>query len=145
MKLSEENRMSLLVSIHQMIEEQANFTVNDIENKRINQLINYPPNGGLTESEKNELSKLTLNPDLKSALRKVLASNTADVFFSFLNIIDGTIDPTVEYGEWGEVMLVDFNEENEIESMLHDNFYGSYWDWKEKRSNPGWKLDLTDE
>lgn len=145
MKLSEENRMSLLVSIHQLIEEQANFTVNDIENKRINQLINYPPNGGLTESEKNELSKLILNTDLKSALRKVLASNTADVFFSFLNIIDGTIDPTVEYGEWGEVMLVDFNEENEIESMLHDDFYESYWDWKEKRTNPGWKLDLMDD
>ena len=145
MKLSEENKMSLLVSIHQLIEERANHTINDIENQRINQVINYPPNGGLTELEKSELLKLNLSPNLKSALRKVLASSTSDVFFSFLNILDGTIDPTVEYGEWGEVMLVDFDEENEMDSMIHDDFYSTYWDWKEKRTNPGWKLDLLDE
>lgn len=29
--------------------------------------------------------------------------------------------------------------------MLHDDFYETYWDWKEKRINPGWKLDLLDE
>jgi len=144
MKLSENNKKTLLVSIHQSIEENASHTVNELENKRINQLINYPPNGGLTESEKLELEKLEINPTLKSALRKVLASNTGDVFFSFLNIIDGTADPNVEFGEWGEVMIVDFEEENEIESMLHDVFYGTYWDWKEKRGNPGWKLDLLD-
>ncbi|WP_146746594.1 hypothetical protein [Sinomicrobium soli] len=78
-------------------------------------------------------------------MRKVLASNTADVFFSFLNIVDGTADPNIEFGEWEEVMLVDFDEDNEMDSMLHDDFYGTYWDWKEKRPNPGWKLDLLDE
>ena len=88
---------------------------------------------------------MELNSTLKSALRKVFASNTADVIFSFLNIIDGTSDPTVEFGEWKEVMLVDFNDGNEMDSMLHDDFYETYWDWKEKRINPGWKLDLLDE
>ncbi|MCF1423070.1 hypothetical protein [Mangrovimonas futianensis] len=145
MKLSEENKMSLLVSIHQMIEENANYIANDIESNKINRLINYPPNGGLTESEKEEVSKLSGNPVLKSALRKILASNTSDVFFGFLNILDGTSDPTVEYGEWGEVMLVDFDEENEMDSMLHEDFFGTYWDWKEKRKNTSWKLDLLDE
>ena len=43
MKLSEENKMSLLVSIHQMIEENANYTANDIESNKINQLINLSP------------------------------------------------------------------------------------------------------
>ncbi len=137
--------MSLLVSIHQLIEESANHTVNDIDNNKTDNLIDYPPNGGLTDAEKLELSKLSGNPILKSALRKVLASNTSDAFFGFLNILDGTSDPTVEYGEWGEVMLVDFDEENEMDSMLHDDFFGTYWDWKEKRPNPGWKLDLLDE
>ncbi|GGI56873.1 hypothetical protein [Winogradskyella haliclonae] len=145
MKLSENNKKTLLVSIHQSIEENASHTVNDLERKRINRLINYPSNGGLTESEKTELEKLEINPTLKSALRKVFASNTADVFFSFLNIVDGTTDPNIEFGEWEEVMLVDFDEENEMDSMLHDDFYGTYWDWKEKRPNPGWKLDLLDE
>ncbi len=85
MKLSENNKKSLLVSIHQLIDENASHTANDLENNRINQLINYPSNGGLTELEKSELKKLEINPTLKSALRKVLASNTADVFFGFLN------------------------------------------------------------
>lgn len=145
MKLSENNKKSLLVSVHQLIEENASHTINELELKKTEQLINYPSNGGLTESEKLELEQLEFNQTLKSALRKVFASNTADTFFAFLNIIDGTIDPTVEFGEWEEVMLVDFNEENEIDTMLHDDFYGTYWDWKEKRTDPGWKLDLLDE
>ena len=81
MKLSENNKKTLLVSIHQSIEENASHTVNDLEHKRLNRLINYPSNGGLTESEKTELKKLEINPTLKSALRKVFASNTADVLF----------------------------------------------------------------
>lgn len=145
MALSENNKKSLLVSVHQLIEESANHTVNDLENKRINQIIDYPSNGGFTDSEKSELEKLEVNSNLKSALRKVLASNTADVFFSFLNIVDGTADPTIEYGDWQDVMLVDFDEENEMDSMLHDDFYETYWDWKEKRPNPGWTLDLLEE
>ncbi len=145
MKLSEENKKTLLVSIHKMIEEYANHTANDIEHNRIERLINYPSNGGLTDVEKEEITKISGNSDLKSALRKVIASNTAEVFFSFLNIIDGTSDPEIEYGEWTEIMLVDFNEENEVDSMLHDDFYGTYWDWKEKRNNTNWKLDLIDD
>ena len=145
MKLSENNKKSLLVSIHQLIEENASNTADELEQKRTNHLINYPSNGGFTELERLELEQLEFNPTLKSALRKIFASNTADTFFSFLNIIDGTIDPTVEYDEWEDVMLVDFNEENEIDSMLHDDFYETYWDWKEKRTDPGWKLDLLDE
>ena len=128
-----------------MIEEYANHTANDIEFERLNRLIDYPSNGGLTQIEKEEISKLSGNPNLKSALRKVLASNTASVFFSFLNILDGTADPEVEYGEWTDVMLVDLSEDNEIDSMLHDDFYGTYWDWKEKRQNTNWKLDILED
>ncbi|MFN3195665.1 MAG: hypothetical protein ACE364_06950 [Chlorobiota bacterium] len=78
-------------------------------------------------------------------MRKVFASNTADVFFSELSIVDGTADPTVEFGNWEEVMLVDFDEKYKMDSMLHDDFYGTYWDWREIRPNPGWRLDLLDE
>lgn len=74
-----------------------------------------------------------------------MASNVSDVFFGFLNILDGTSDPLIEYEKWSEVMLIDFSEQKEVDSMLHDDFFGTYWDWKEKRGNPGWKLDLLDE
>ena len=132
MKLSEENRRILLVNIHDLIAEYANITANDIQCERIDQLINYPSNGGLTEIEKKELEKLTGNETLKSALRKILASNSADVIFSVLNIIDGTADPEIDSADWGEVMLVDFSEEYEDTEMLHDEFFSTYWDWKKK-------------
>jgi hypothetical protein len=144
LKLSEENRRILLVNIHNLIAEYANTTANDIQYKRTNQLINYPSNGGLTEEEKTEIEKLNGNEKLKSALRKVLASNAADVIFSLLNIIDGTADPDIDSANWGEIMLVDFSEENEATEMLHDEFFSTYWDWKEKKKM-NWKLDLLDE
>lgn len=145
MKLSNENKLTLLLSLHQSIEESANSSANDIQHGRTNQLINYPPNGGFTEDETIELEKLKNNQILKSALRKVIASSISDTLFELFNIIDGTTDPATEVGEWSEVMLVDFDEENEVDSMLHDEFFETYWDWKEKRNNTNWKLDLIDE
>jgi len=144
LKLSEENRRILLVNLHNLIAQYANMTANHIQHERINQLINYPSNGGLTGKEKSELKKLKGNEELKSALRKVLASNSADVIFSLLNIIDGTADPDIESATWSEVMLVDFSEENEMTEMLHDEFFSTYWDWKEKKKM-NWNLDLINE
>lgn len=130
MRLSNENKMSLLISLHQSIEISSNSTANDIENGRTNQLINYPPNGGLTESETEQIENLKGNKILKSALRKVIASSISDTLFELFNIIDGTSDPETEVGKWSQVMLVDFDEENEVDSMLHDDFFETYWDWK---------------
>ena len=82
--------------------------------------------------------------NLKSALRKILASTTSDVFFEFFNIIDGTSDPDPGTGEWSEINLVDKTEDNdENAAFLHDDFYGSYWEWKARRKNSNWALDLT--
>lgn len=144
MKLSEENKRILLVNLHNLIAEYANTTANHIQNKRTDQLINYPSNGGLTDEEKGEIEKLNGNEILKSALRKVLASNSADVIFSLLNIIDGTADPDFDSAIWGEVMLVDLSAENEVTGMLHDEFFSTYWEWREK-TKVNWKLDLLDE
>ncbi|MFN3195664.1 MAG: hypothetical protein ACE364_06945 [Chlorobiota bacterium] len=65
MKLSENNKKTLLVSIHQLIEENANHIVNDLDDKRVNEIINYPSNGGLTQLEKLELERLEISPILK--------------------------------------------------------------------------------
>ena len=144
MKLSEENRKILLINLHDLIVEHANATANDIQHKRTSKIISYPSNGGLTEAEKKEVEKLNGNEILKSALRKILASNSADVIFSFLNIIDGTADPDIASANWGEVMLVDFSEDDETTEMLHDEFFSTYWDWKEKK-RMSWKLDMINE
>jgi len=143
MKLSEENKKTLLLSVHKAIEEYAGHTANHLFHNRTNKLINYPPNGGLTEEEKEALGQLKENEVLKSALRKVIAGNTADVFFDFFNILDGTADP--ETGKWSEVLLIDKPEDfDDHQEFLHDSFYETYWDWKEKRKNKNWSLDLTE-
>lgn len=81
MRLSTENKTTLLIHLHKSIEETANTNANNLFHGRLNQLINYPPNGGLTDNELKALEELRGKEDLKSALRKVLASTTADVFF----------------------------------------------------------------
>ena len=142
MRLSAENKSTLLIHLHKSIEESANTNTNHIIYGRINQLINYPPNGGLTENEIKALEELKGKEDLKSALRKILASTTADVFFDILNIIDGTADPDPVTGKWTEVMIVDKPDgmDEDVE-LLHDDFYATYWDWKGKRQNTNWSLD----
>ena len=105
----------------------------------------YPPNNGLTDDELIELEKLTNNKVLKSALRKVFADNSAGIVFELMNLIDQTTDPDEDIGEWSGLSLVDFNEEiEENDEMLHDNFFETYSDWKEKRQNKDWQLDSTD-
>lgn len=142
MELSAENRTTLLIHLHKSIEDTASANANYIIHGRLNQLINYPPNGGLTESEINALNELKGKEELKSALRKILASTTADVFFDIFNIIDGTADPDPGTGKWTEVMLVDKPEDFDGDiQFLHDDFYGTYWDWKEIRPNTDWSLD----
>ena len=143
MELSEENKKTLLLSVHKTIEEFAGHTANNLFHNRTNRLINYPPNGGLTEAEKEALSQLKENEVLKSALRKVIASNTAEVFFDFFNILDGTADP--ETGKWSEVLLIDKPDDfDEYQEFLHDSFFETYRDWKEKRKNTNWSLDLSE-
>jgi len=145
MGLSTENKSTFLIQLHKSIEDFANNNANHIFQGRLNQLITYPPNGGLTKEESDSLEQLKGKEGLKSALRKIFASTTADVFFDIFNIIDGTADPDPGLGEWTEVMLVDKPENlgDEVE-FLHDEFYATYWDWKEKRQNTNWKLDTLE-
>jgi hypothetical protein len=145
MKLSEENRTTLLTNLHKCVEESANLMANHINNGGTNKSIHYPPNGGLTDEEKQALEHLKNNDTLRDALRKVLASNSASVIFELFNIIDGTGDPDPGTGEWSEVMLIDkpANFHQHVE-FLHDHFYETYWNWREKRQ-ANFKLDLLDD
>ena len=143
MQLSEENKKTILIHLHKSIEVASNTTANHIFHGRSNKLINYPPNGGLTENEIKAIEDLKGNEDLKSALRKLFASTTSDVLFDFFNLVDGTSDPDPGGAEWREIMIVDKPEdfEDDVE-FFHDDFYGSYWDWKEIRVNKNWSLDI---
>ncbi len=143
MQFSEENRQTLLVALHQVVEEQAVAHANELVRGR-SQRLDYPSNGGLSAEEAMAIQAIQGNTLLQSALRKILASCAAGAVFDFLNLIDGTSDP--EHGDWSGVMLVDRPEEIEEHwQFLHDAFYETYWDWRAKRRNKNWRLDNLPE
>jgi hypothetical protein len=146
MKLSDQNIKTLMLSIHQKIEEYANDTSEYLNKGEIQDLLSYPPNCGFNDKEIHSLNKITKDTDLQSALRKILANNSAGVVFEIMNLIDGTTDPDEDSGEWTEIALIDKSDKiEENDEMLHDSFYSTYWDWKEIRPDTSWKLDNLDE
>ena len=146
MKLSEHNINTLMLFLHQKIEEDAEYVADELEKGNLTKFLTYPPNGGLTELEESSLNKLKNDPILKSALRKILADNSAGVLFELLNIIDGTSDPDENLGKWTEISFVNKTDElTENPEMLHDQLYSKYWDWKKIRPIKKWKLDNHNE
>ena len=148
MTLSAKNAKALLFDLNQDIEEYAADTVENIIELKNFDGLTFPPNGGLTSSEKAELSKLENNEDLKNALRKILADNTAGVIFNMLNLFDGTASPKHYYDAWTGVRLIDEEPSAESETFddtLHDGLYEVYWEWRHARKSSSWKLDLLDD
>lgn len=144
MELSNKNTKILLLDTHQDIEEYAVSLVDNILEKKDFTFLAYPPNCGFTELEIEELKKLDNNEHLKNALRKVLAENSAGVVFSMLNLLDGTSSPKNDNGDWTGLQVVDEDptaDSDFADDFLHDQFFETYWDWKEIRGDKGWKLD----
>jgi hypothetical protein len=134
MQLSVHNQKTLMIHIHNSIQELSARTCDHIFRGETEELINYPPNGGLTKEEIASLEILKNNEPIKSALEKIVKANNADLLFALFNIIDGTADPDPGLGKWTEVLLIDRPENfNDHYEFLHDAFYETYWDWKEKQ------------
>ena len=142
MEFSEENRTTLMIHLHQTIEQQTVNVTDDLLNGEYSKLAIYPPNGGLTAREIEALEILKGNEGMRSALRKILADNSAAVLFDLFNVIDGTGDPDPATGEWSEVVIIDRPDDYaENHEMLHDEFFSTYDEWKAKRSDTDWSLD----
>ena len=126
MELSNQNAIALLLDLNQDVEEYAEATVKNIIEDKNFDVLTYPPNNGLTDLEKAELNKLDNNEDLKSALRKVIADNSAGIIFNMLNLLDGTGSPKLHYDNWSGVKLVDEEHQkgaHQFDDMLHDGFF----------------------
>lgn len=135
-----------MLTLHQKIEEYAATIADKLKQGETNYLLSYPPNCGFTHEELQALDKLRDDDPLRSALIKILADNSAGVLFELLNLVDGTTDPDEELGNWTGVAIVDSDESiEENEEMLHDNFYATYWDWKDIRPDTSWTLDNYEE
>jgi hypothetical protein len=143
MKVSAENLDVLFLQIHRKIEETADKVATGLMNHSSANLINYPPNGGLTESELNALKTIQADDHVKSGLRKIIADSCAAVVLDILSNIDGVTDPETDFDKWKGVKLVDNSDDVEESNdlMLHDKLYDSYWEWRKRRGSKEWKLD----
>ncbi len=148
MNLSNKNAKILLLDTHQDIEEYADSLTDKILSKGEMDFLAYPPNGGLTESEKQELRKLGDNENLRNALRKVIADNSAGIVFNMFNLFDGTGSPKNDSEKWTGIKLIDDQpnaEPEPVDDWLHDKFFETYWDWKKLRGTKNWSLDLESD
>lgn len=142
MKLSDYNMKTLMISLHSTIEEHAEYISDKLNCGLAEDMLVYPPNCGFTKEEIQSLEKVKNDPILQSALRKVLADNSAGVLFEMMNWIDSTSDPNEEFGKWKGLAFVDKTDEiEENDEMLHDALFSTYWDWKEIRPQKDWNLD----
>ncbi len=140
----EDKLAALLVECHRLIEESASLTASALVNHSAMQHICYPPNAGLNKAERSALGSIENTPELESALRKVIANAAAAPLFSLFSCIDGVADPSEYDKEW---LGLKFSEptDGDSQQMLHDDFFETYWRWREIRNNPGWKLDALQE
>jgi len=122
MELSNQNAIALLLDLNQDVEEYAEATVKNIIEDKNFDVLTYPPSNGLTDLEKAELNKLDNNEDLKSALRKVIADNSAGIIFNMLNLLDGTGSPKLHYDNWTGVKLFD-EEPNDLSRVFKDTLH----------------------
>ncbi|WP_420630431.1 hypothetical protein [Candidatus Leptofilum sp.] len=143
--ISEQQKQALFVEIHKAIEEA---TVLAIERFSLGQEADlaYPPNGGLTEKEKSELTKLSINSNQKSALRKIIADAASYPIFRFLTLLDGVSDPEGYEGDWPGFTLQSKDDNFEdSDTFLHDDMDSAYWEWRKIRPSSDWKLDNLDD
>lgn len=94
----------------------------------------YPPNHGFSRDETAAIASIPKTPAMESALRKLVASAAASPVFHLLCLADGVADPAP---------LADVQDSDSTVAglMLHDGFYESYWAWRRRRPDPGWRLD----
>lgn len=137
-------RGALLVEAHRVIEEVATSVAANLRAGRA-EAASYPPNGGLTDTEREALSRLKLEGDSESALRKIVADAAAAVLFQIFCVVDGVADPESFRQGWPGLRIRQADESDAYDPFWHDDFLESYWVWRRARPNPGWRLDLLRE
>lgn len=126
------NRHALFHEMHRSIEESAPVSLRQLM-EGVPELT-YPPNHGFERDELEALAALPRTPALERALRKVVADAAAHPLFHLLSLADGIADvPDLEDVQSEDLLAA--------EIMLHDGFYESYWTWRRRRPDPGWRLD----
>jgi len=139
--LDDKQREALFVDVHREIEVAAHRAAEAITGLRAVPDLAYPPNGGLTPQEANALRDHGADREAVSAIRKIIADAAAGPMFAFLSMLDGVADPSACGGPWGSFHIVAATEMEREHLMLHDVLFDTYWLWRDRRPDPGWRLD----
>lgn len=133
--LEDLDRHTLFHEMHRSIEEAATVSVKKLMDHAPE--LDYPPNHGFLPDELDALTSLPRTQALERALRKVIADAAAYPLFHLLCLLDGVADAP-------ELEGVAACDQGDVEIMLHDGLYESYWAWRRRRADPGWRLDTYD-
>lgn len=137
-KLRENNLLQLMLYLHNCISESVNWTFDSVDNGKIKDMISYPPNIELNNEELSILKETFADEKVRNAMRKVMVNSAMYPIFDLFNFIDGTGDiPNADY-EVLELVQCNYEDIDNFEDrceFLHDYFFETYWDWKEKKES----------
>lgn len=125
----------LFLEMHRGIEEATGVALNWFDSAQQGAYIAYPPGESLTAEEKLALKNLKLSPAAHSALKKIIADAASAPLFRLFTLMDGVADPeSGDFEDWRGVDLTEKAPEPvDEEEMLHDEFFGSFWEYKRGR------------
>jgi hypothetical protein len=130
--LEDIDRHALFHEMHRSVEESASMAAEHLMAGTPD--LTYPPNHGFLPDELAALSSLPRTPAMKRALRKSIASAAAEPDFHLFCLVDSVADPQ-------SLEDVQDCDRTAVEITLHDGFYESYWAWRGRRPDPGWRID----
>jgi hypothetical protein len=98
-------------------------------------LVLYPPmdstGAQLSSAETAAIAAMSLSPEERSGLEKLVADAAAAAFFRFFCLLDGVADPEVHHVDnWSGAVLA-AAPGDEDRPMLHDELFESYWRYRE--------------
>ena len=139
-KLRDEERTTLLLEVHKLIETAADQAVRRISGREPVGALTYPLGGRLTAAETAALGQVAATPEAVRALRRVVADAVAGPVYDLLAMIDGAREP-----EGWEVPWRPFEVKAAVAGsppgVLHTAFRETYQEWQRLRPDPGWSLE----
>lgn len=117
-------RSALLREVHRSIETAATDAASELRTGEAD--LAYPPNAGLTDDERAALARLRVDDAAECAIRKVVVYAAMAPVFHLFALFDCVADPD-GFDEWLGVVLRPASDE--ASSMLHDDFFDSYWEF----------------
>jgi hypothetical protein len=139
-RLSDEERKTLLLEVHKLIEIAADQAMRRISGREPVGLLSYPLGGRLTAAEAEALGRSVATPEALSAVRRVVADAVAGPVYDLLAMIDGAREPEGWEIPW-QPFEVRAAEAGSAPGILHTAFQETYQEWQRLRPDPGWSLE----